>query len=273
MPKIHEVKERECINSIAEEYGLFPDTVWEHDDNAELRELRGDPNVLQAGDKVVIPDKEIVWHPCDPTKTNVYRRKGVPAKFSLAFTDGDEPRANKDCIVFVNGKQIETKTDGDGAIEEWIKPGTKSVVVRFPVEKEESEGGSSAGSGSEGDETAGAKGTDTGGPKPSETGGVEGTDTGNAAAEDEYEDYELSLGELDPVTEEAGVRQRLVNLGYLGSESDPEEVDVSIITFKRLHCDLEMTAEDLLELKEDDYEKLIEVDDDMRKKLIEIHGS
>jgi len=90
----------------------------------------------------------------------------------------------------------------------------------------------------------------------------------------ETEEYQLYLGQLDPVTQESGVRQRLENLGYLGPDADPEELDVAIILFKQEHCGLAVDAQDIILTENDsDYESYTAFDDDFRKTLVEVHGS
>ena len=54
----HTVREGECVSSIAYEHGLFPDTIWDHPDNSELKQKRKEMNLLEAGDVVEIPEKE-----------------------------------------------------------------------------------------------------------------------------------------------------------------------------------------------------------------------
>ena len=45
MPKQHKVKQGECLSSIAERYGLFPETIANDSDNSELKNERKDLNV------------------------------------------------------------------------------------------------------------------------------------------------------------------------------------------------------------------------------------
>jgi N-acetylmuramoyl-L-alanine amidase len=50
MPKIHELVEGECVESVALLYGFHPTTIWEHPENADLREVRISPHVLVPGE-------------------------------------------------------------------------------------------------------------------------------------------------------------------------------------------------------------------------------
>jgi hypothetical protein len=60
MGQIHIVKDGEHLPGIAAMYGFSSyKSVWEHPENAELKKERKNPNILNPGDKVFIPDKEI----------------------------------------------------------------------------------------------------------------------------------------------------------------------------------------------------------------------
>jgi len=123
MPRNHRIGADDCINSLGLRYGFAVDTLWKHPDNADLRKLRKDPDVLQPGDVVVIPDKRVREETCATEKLHSFRRLSVPAKFSIRLLDGDEPRSNLEYrLVFDQGPTLEGMTDSDGALEESIPP-------------------------------------------------------------------------------------------------------------------------------------------------------
>lgn len=139
MPTRHVVKQGECISRIAFEYGLFPDAVWNHPDNSQLKELRKNPYVLMPGDVVVIPDKRVKEVELPTGKRHRIRRKGVPEKLVMKFTRGDELRSNERYILEIDGKQIEGSTDGGGIVELEIVPNAKIARMTFVEDGEELE--------------------------------------------------------------------------------------------------------------------------------------
>jgi hypothetical protein len=133
MPIRYIVKQGDCISSIAFEHGFFPDTIWNYPDNAKLKELRLDPNVLLPGDTVVIPNlrlKEV----SEPTNmVHKFQRKGVPEKLRLQFKLNDLPRVDEPYNLEIDGKIIITgkKTDEEGRIECSIPPNAREILVTF----------------------------------------------------------------------------------------------------------------------------------------------
>lgn len=125
LAKKHKVKQGECITSISDRYGLFWETVWNHAENAQLKQLREDPNALLPGDEVFIPDKQEKTEDCATEQKHRFRLKGVPAKIKIRLMLNDEPRANEPYKLLIDGVWKEGNTDAEGLIEEPIPPNAK----------------------------------------------------------------------------------------------------------------------------------------------------
>jgi N-acetylmuramoyl-L-alanine amidase len=137
MPKEHEVKQGECISSIAEKYGLFPETIWDDAANAELKEKRKDPNVLYLGDVVVIPDKREKEESGATENRHRFRRKGNTENLEIQLLDEGTPRANENYILDVDGKLLSGTTDARGRLKEIIPSNAKKGKLLVGDEQEE----------------------------------------------------------------------------------------------------------------------------------------
>ncbi|MGH7150411.1 MAG: hypothetical protein ACREIU_06930, partial [Planctomycetota bacterium] len=113
MPIRYVVRQGDCIASIAFERGLFPDTVWDDPENAELRRERGDPNILAPGDVVVVPDKRPKEVPGATESRHRFKRKGVPERLCLRLLRDGEPRSPVPYSIVLDGHAVEGTTDGE----------------------------------------------------------------------------------------------------------------------------------------------------------------
>lgn len=161
----YQVKEGDCISSIAFEYGFFPDTIWSHSNNATLKEKRKDPNVLMQGDVVFVPDKRLKEVSEATNQVHKFRVKNCPAKLSLRLLFNGEPRRSEAYTLDIDGNITNGATDSDGNIKISIPPNAKrgKLVVGTNERKME---------------------------------------------------YNLKLGQLDPIDKISGVQSRLNNLGF-----------------------------------------------------------
>lgn len=240
MAKDHVVRQGECVLTIAEKKGFFWETLWSHPNNAELKQLRGDPNVLLPGDVLHIPDKEEKTVSGATATLHRFRLKGTPGKLRLKIMkrppqeeeeaveqtlagageyieaepvqQQTEAAADIPFALYIDGVLIaEGRTDGEGIIEETIPASARRG--RLVLEK--------------------------GTPQ-------ERTIT-------------LNLGHMDPIDELVGVCKRLLNLGFPCptnvSEMTPA-IQQALQNFQRQY-DLEVTGEP---------------DDATRSKLLEVHG-
>lgn len=116
----------ESVPSLAKKHGFFWRTIWEHAENAGLREKRKDPSILFEDDDIFIPHVQIkeVFKGTDAMYT--FKRKGEPCKIKLQLFKLGEPRANESYKLDIEGTVIEGKTDGEGKIEHFM-PGESSA--------------------------------------------------------------------------------------------------------------------------------------------------
>jgi hypothetical protein len=130
MPISRTIEQGECISSISEEYGFFWSTIWNHPDNADLKQLRIDPNALLEGDVVVVPDKTLKEESCATEQKHKFKKKGTPAKIKIQLMLDDEPRANEPYRLAIDGTWYEGTLDGDGFLEQVIPPGAVQGILR-----------------------------------------------------------------------------------------------------------------------------------------------
>jgi N-acetylmuramoyl-L-alanine amidase len=131
MPEKYTVQPGDCIASIAFERGFFQDTLWDHADNADLKQRRKDPHVLLPGDTVSIPDKRVEDMEKPPEKRHRFRRKGVPKFIQFQLLENDEPVASMGCDVTIDGIHARAKTDGQGWFKHPISPGARAAHLLF----------------------------------------------------------------------------------------------------------------------------------------------
>lgn len=116
-PHYRQVGPSDSILSIAKSAGFFWKTIWNHGNNSDLRSLRKEPEILQPGDWVYVPDRE----PKKVSKPNEakhkFKLKGEQAKFQIQLKELGEPRANEDYTLIIDGVITTGKTDGDG----WVR--------------------------------------------------------------------------------------------------------------------------------------------------------
>lgn len=127
----HVVQQGECLSGIARRYGFANyRALYDHPANAELREKRPNPNVLQPGDEVVIPTRDGRPEPVATTRTHVFQLK-VPRKalrLRLCAVDGS-PFAKTPYELDLDGELREGMTDGDGRLEEKVPPGARRATL------------------------------------------------------------------------------------------------------------------------------------------------
>ena len=180
MPETYVVNEGDCLASLAHARGLTWQRIWNHGENSNLKSLRKDPNVLNPGDAIYIPDIEERFESRGADSKHKFVKKGTPAKVRVRIFEATlergangatllrrRPCANKAYTLTLDGGPSQNgSTDGDGKLEAVIRPDLAAGTLILEP----------------------------------------GTARQTAIP--------MRLGCLDPIAEFSGVVQRLVNLGY-----------------------------------------------------------
>ena len=119
----HTVAPGECLASIAERYGFTnPRLIYDHPANEALRRARPDPNVLLAGDQVVVPDLKVRTLESVATEHRyrfVVAREPTWLRLRLQEAAGI-PRSGLPYEVSYGQTTLHGVTDSDGRIEQEI---------------------------------------------------------------------------------------------------------------------------------------------------------
>jgi hypothetical protein len=135
--KDYGVAQGDCIASIAFGLGMHPDKIWKHPANAAIAAERTTGYVLEPGETLKIPPKEIREESHAIDKRHRFKRKGVPEKLILQFLEDDEPRAGAEYTLEIDSRPVASgKLDDQGILEAWIQPDAKSGRVLLDGDEE-----------------------------------------------------------------------------------------------------------------------------------------
>jgi hypothetical protein len=125
MPQ-YTVRQGDSITSIAFEQGFYWETIWQHPNNAGIRELRENPYVLHPGDELFIPDRQTRQVSGSSEQRHRFRRRGVPERFSVRLLDENEaPRTSEPYTLLIDGVVHQGNTDSDGMIQASVLPNAR----------------------------------------------------------------------------------------------------------------------------------------------------
>jgi hypothetical protein len=136
MPK-QKVGENESTSSLAKKHGFYWKTIWEHGENAELRQKRKDPNVLAADDIIFIPELVQKKVSVSTESEHVFVRKGEPTEIKMQLLELGEPRKNAPYVFICNGVSKNGQTDGEGILKQFVPGDAKNAMLFFKDGAEE----------------------------------------------------------------------------------------------------------------------------------------
>ncbi len=128
----HTVKQGEHLALIASAFG-FADyrAIWDHPENAELKNKRKDPGILCPGDELHIPEREAKELPGSTELRHRFKVRRSGLKLRLVLMDAAfDPLAHARCVLHVGGDAYELEAGADGLLEETIPVGAEKVRLR-----------------------------------------------------------------------------------------------------------------------------------------------
>jgi N-acetylmuramoyl-L-alanine amidase len=200
----HEVTQGDHLARIAEQYG-FADyrAIWNHPDNAELKEKRQNPHILFPGDVVTIPDRTTAEYSRPTDQRHGFLKLSKPLTLNLKLERAYEgPVAGAPCELSAGGAPVSLKTDGDGKISNQIPKAAENaqLVIRETIDVK----------------------------------------NGPILLVDELA---LRIGWMDPAEEQSGQIARLSNLGYYRGSLDQIDEAELLSAIEEFQCEQGLTVD------------------------------
>lgn len=126
MAHTHVVAQGETLLTVAHHYG-FRDwhAVYDHPDNAALKSSRPNPDVLNPGDQIFIPDKDPIERDCVTDQRHRFKLKSLRALFRLRIQNHfDVPLRNAKYRLEVEGRTINSRLE-NGELKCEVLPTTR----------------------------------------------------------------------------------------------------------------------------------------------------
>jgi hypothetical protein len=245
MSTTHIVQAGECLASIAYEHGFFWETLWNHPDNAALKERRSSPFHLLPGDEVVVPEKRLREETRSPEEKHTFKLKGVPVVMIVTVMrlkeEEDETAENEDSP----GEEPVSASFEDSTDPDPEEEPAANVPYRVDLGPRSQSG------------TTDAEGKARIFLSPADRTGQLVVEPGTPRERV----IELLIGGLDPLETPTGVAQRLNNLGFGPAPCEPgtqyAQLAEALAAFQ-MHEDLDVTGE---------------ADEATLTKLEQVHGS
>jgi N-acetylmuramoyl-L-alanine amidase len=115
----HEVKQGECLETIAAQHGWLAQALWDQPENAKLKEQRKDMHCLAPGDVVTVPTRRPRGEPVPTDGVGRFQLAVELPKLRVRLLDDAKPRAGEAYkLEYDDGQLLEGSTDGDGWVEQ-----------------------------------------------------------------------------------------------------------------------------------------------------------
>jgi Putative peptidoglycan binding domain len=123
------VVDGECVSSIALDEGFFWETIWNHPQNSDLKDLRKDPNILFPGDTVFVPDKQLKQEIRSAGAHYKFVKKNNLVTLRMRLLDDFHARAGVKYKLILGSLVLNGQTDGAGHLRQKIPASATSALL------------------------------------------------------------------------------------------------------------------------------------------------
>ena len=133
------VEAGDCVLSISAAHGIPWKRVWDHPNNADLKELRGTPSILFPGDSLFIPPNVQRTESVSSEKKHRFVIRIPQITLRIEIAAYGEPRANEPYHVEVGDKRYaeDSTTDEKGSVECRLPAQTRTAVIVIGEDEDE----------------------------------------------------------------------------------------------------------------------------------------
>lgn len=138
MPPIeHIVAEGEHLSGIAQAQGFSSIApIWDHPDNAELKKLRKNPNLLLAGDRLIIPDRQSKEVAGATDQRHRFVTQGEPLELQLKVHDQGFNPLHGEAVLVTAAARVPMPQSGD-IFKAALPRNLREASVEFPISASE----------------------------------------------------------------------------------------------------------------------------------------
>jgi hypothetical protein len=130
--KPYVVRQGDYLTKLAHTMGFNPDSVWAHPKNEALRNKRTDPDMLQPGDLLYVPDEARERLPIEPGTINAYVARIPRMPVAVKLQVGGAPLSKERYRILGLGPDpIAGATDEDGYLRTEVAVHVREIEVQL----------------------------------------------------------------------------------------------------------------------------------------------
>ncbi len=124
----HDVQQGDTLMALAAKHGLDGwKQIYERPENQALRERQAEPGILQPGERIFIPNRQMRHAAAQVDQRHSFRISPPAAFLRLAMKNSDgAPRANRPFRLDIGSQTFEGNTDAQGLLEQAVPVSSRS---------------------------------------------------------------------------------------------------------------------------------------------------